>query len=104
MNIGQECYVVLDDDQNPIGKAEIVSKRTTIIEDLKEKYESSVYGVLIDGWTDTQVSEDQLFICPKEAINLAMEYALDRKALAEKELQSACDSISKIDKFSEKYA
>jgi len=104
MNIGQECYVVLDDDQNPIGKDEIVSKRTTIIEDEKCKRESRQYHVLIDGWTDTEVSEYQLFICPKEALKLAMEYALDRKVLAEKELQYACDAINKVEKFAEEYA
>jgi len=104
MNIGQECYVVLDDYQNPIGKAEIVSKRTTIIEDEYGKGESCLYHVLIDGWTDTDVSEDQLSTCPKEALKLAMEYALDRKALAEKELQAAYDAINKVEKFAEKYS
>jgi len=92
----------LDDNQNPIGKAEIVSKRTMITEDEKCKRESNTYHVLIDGWTDTEVSEDQLFACPKEALKLAMEYALDRKALAEKELQFACDAINKVEKFAEK--
>jgi len=104
MNIGQECYVVLDDNQNPIGKAEIVSKRTTITEDEKCKRESREYHVIIDGWTDTEVSEWQLFAYPKEAVKLAMEDALDRKALAEKELQAAYDAINKVEKFAEKYA
>jgi len=104
MNIGQECYVVLDDNQNPIDKAEIVSKRTTIIEDEKCKYESSVYHVIIDGWIDAEVSENQLFACPKAAANRAREHALDKQASAEKELQAACDAINKVEKFAEKHA
>jgi len=104
MNIGQECYVVLDDDKILIGKAEIVSKRTTVFESEHGRSEKCQYHVLIDEWVDTEVSEWQLFDCPKEALKLAMEYAFDRESLAEKELQAAYDAIKKIEKFAEKYA